>query len=182
MSSADGARRRLAHSTPSPPGSPQRTDQVRVGSMVRSASRDVLLGPSQRQTMNKRQDPSARSFGRSAALVAAVGVGVALAIVASTSTTLSELPSIVADVALLRRGPWTAQDNVAASVAIVLGLVPLLVLDEVICSLVALDSGARWYAIHSLGNLVVAGLSLPDFVYAARKPSHLISVEYVTTT
>ena len=171
--SSSGGRRRGAPG--SPPGSPKRGgefQQERIGNMVRSQSREVLLGPSQRSSLHKSLDPSARSFGRAAVLIAAVFVGVCLAIVACSETRFTDLPSVFSDVVWMRRTPWTAQDNVASAVAVMLGLVPLIFFDELICGIVRLDSGARWYAVHSLGNFIVAAISVPDFFFAARRCAH----------
>ena len=141
-------------------------------------SRDVILGPSQRATLRKNADPSQRSLAETAGRIGVMAIFVGMLIVLLSDTTVSELPKLVYDVATLQRLPCTAQDNAGAAVAFVLFLIPLFITDATVCERVCTDAGARWFLLHALGNLVVAALSLPDFLNVARKPSHALSVSY----
>ena len=79
----------------------------------------------------------------------------------------------------LRAVPWTAQDNVAAVVAGLVGLLPLVVVDYTICASLCKDAGGRWFLLHALGNLVVAVMSLPDIYFWFMNPPGAMSVAWL---
>lgn len=103
------------------------------------------------RSRGKTGDPAQRPLSR---LLAAIGcIALAIAVVLCLSgEPLSSLPGLVSDVALLRRAPWSAQDNSAAAVAFVLSLLPLVLVDYTVCANLGLDAGARWFLLHALGK------------------------------
>ena len=149
-----------------------------AGVAERPHKRDISLGPTARMQVRATQDPAARSARFTLGLIGLVVAMTCVFVVLLSDTTASQLPRVIFEVATLERVPWTAQDNVAAALAIALGMLPLLVLDVTVCSWLRLDAGARWFLLHALGNLVVAALSLPDFYYASKNPQAIISVDY----
>lgn len=54
-------------------------------------------------------------------------------------------------------------------------LVVLTSVDHLFCMRVCTDSGARWFLLHALGNIVVAAMCVPDIYYAFRNPPYAIS-------
>jgi len=111
-------------------------------------------------------------------LIAALFAATCLAVVAFGGVAFSDLPSLVMDVATFRRVPATAMDNVAAAMAIVLSMPPLVLIDYTVCAATCPNAGARWFLLHALGNFVVAALCVPDFIFLARNPPAAMSVAY----
>jgi hypothetical protein len=56
------------------------------------------------------------------------------------------------DVATFRRVPAAAQDNAAAMASIAIFLLPLVVIDQTVCTRMYADDGARWFLLHALGE------------------------------
>lgn len=148
--------------------------------------KDSMLGPNQR--MSGQAAAKARAVSSSPPPKSLAGLFLSvLAVVVAVSGVLAwsgELDgaagfsALVSDVATLRRTPWSAQDNIAAAVAFVLSLFVLVAIDLLVCARVCRDTGARWFLLHALGNLIVAVAAIPDFLNAARDPVMSISVAY----
>ena len=178
---------------------PAKADDKDAGlgtSMKRSASQQLLdglqnatLGPNQRMTGQAEfkspraatRDPQQRPLATLLGLIAALSVVASVIITSATDTKASELPNLLVDVATGQRGPWSAQDNVAAVAAGLLSLLGLVVVDFTICASVCADATGRWFLLHALGNLVVAGLSVPDILYWWANPAGAMSVAYCKT-
>ena len=156
------------------------------------------MGPTQRQSLADHPDNSSqaypakrqkaalaeaehRSLARTVLLCAALFAAACLGVLAVTDTSLAQLPRLLLDVATFQRTPATAMDNAAAVVAIVLSLPPLVLLDYSVCAACCPNPGARWFLLHAIGNLLVAVLCVPDFVYTARNPPAAMSVAYCET-
>jgi len=100
------------------------------------------------------------------------------AVVYTTDTTAAVLPRLAFDVLTLRRGPWSAMDNPAAAFAILWTMLPLIAVDYTLCASLCSDSGGRWFLLHSIGNLVVAAVCVPDIINVFGNPPAALSVEY----
>jgi hypothetical protein len=147
---------------------------------------DAALGPNQRMTgqaagvgnPKQSRDPQQRPLLNLLGLISGLSVVASVLIVALTDTPADALPALAADVLTFRRVPANAQDNVAAVVAFLASLVPLVFVDYTVCAAVCSDAGGRWFLLHALGNLVVAGLALPDFYFWAKEPPLALSSAY----
>lgn len=152
--------------------------------------KDASLGPNQRMSgqadgvgakPRESRDPQQRPLLGLLSNIAVLSVIVSVLIVRFTQTTAEELPQLLMDVVTFRRVPTTAQDNVAAIVAGLVGLLPLVLVDYTICAALCKDAGGRWFLLHALGNLVVAVMSLPDIIFWFKDTSAAMSVAYCKT-
>ena len=159
-----------------------------VSQQMLDGLRDATLGPNQRmhqpsvpgRPAKRAEDPEQRPLSFLLSLIAALSVCASVLLVWTTSTEASELPTLLFDVALGRRGPWSAQDNVAGVAALLLSLIYLVVVDFTVCAAVCTDAAGRWFLLHAIGNLVVAALSLPDLFNWWANPGGALSIGYCT--
>lgn len=152
-----------------------------VDDRERKHKRDNVLGPSQRSQLRQSQDPQMRSAQSTIMRIGALFLAVAVIVVLVGGVLVTDVPRLLFDVATFKRTPITAQDNAAALMAMVLSLPALFALDCVVCARVCPDAGARWFLLHSVGNLVVAAMCVPDFVHTAAWPHAGLSVAYCKT-
>ena len=148
----------------------------------------VSMGPTQQDSIEpvgpaadkaRKSDPTHRPLWLVAIIFGAFSV-VSLGIVMiRTGNTAEEMWQMVVDVALLRRVVYAGLDPYAGVVTVLLAHVPIIVLDFTLCrGLFPRDPGACWYLLHSLGNFVITGLSIPDFIYVFRTPPAALCVAY----
>ena len=141
---------------------------------------NLAVGPTQHMSLGSKtaKAPPERPLAVVWLLVAVIAASVCASIVVVYDTAAGELPTLALDVITLKRAPATAQDNAAAALSMVLFLAVLTLVDHVVCMRVCTDSGARWFLLHALGNLVVAAMCLPDIFYAFRNPPYAVSKAY----
>ena len=104
--------------------------------------RDVALGPNQRAQMGGDRSLGARPDAKAATKRSFVGtlalVGLAFALVVGILVVFwqvppAEVPQLFLDVCTFKRVPMAAQDNAAAMASIVVFLVPLVLVDQLVC-------------------------------------------------
>lgn len=138
--------------------------------------RDALLGPTQRSAVaSGASDPEGRSLTRLLLMILALAGATCVCVAWLTD---ESLPQLVIDVVTLRRGPWSAQDNAAAAIATMFSLLPLVAVDFTLCAWLCRDAGSRWFLLHSLGNLFLAALCVPDLLATIANAPAALSVEY----
>ena len=157
---------------------PATTKEGVTSPLPRRPSKVSLLGPTQKGLVEKQRDPEQRPLGKLLLLIFALSIPVFAIVAMTTSTTFSMLPKLLWDVATLQRGPWCATDNAAGAAATVLALFPLIAIDYTLCKWLCPDAGSRWYLLHSIGNLFLAVLCLPDFANTFNNPPAALSLEY----
>ena len=138
-----------------------------------------MTGPTQRQRLRDKRDPEARSFIQVSGLIIACTIFICSCIVLSGECTVQDLPELFFDVATLKRQPITAQDNVAAAVALCICLPILQIVDLLVCQpLMGHSAGARWFLLHALGNTAVSVFAFPDFIHLFNDAPNALSVDY----
>eukprot|EP00939_MAST-03C_sp_MAST-3C-sp1_P003145 g3145.t1 len=140
----------------------------------------TMMGPSQLKSLENRPDAIGRRFFASLTFLIGMIVLGTLVLVCfpGFQVEIQDIPGIVYDVATLRRFPITSQDNAANIVATVLCLFPIYVFDWSVCRTLCPNSGARWYLIHAMGNVVICLMSVQDFYWISKNPPASLSVAY----
>ena len=156
-------------------------DEHAISLAAEKKKRDVFLGPSQRALIRKQEDPPVRTVGLVLGLMATVYFVVFTWVVSAFHTSVTELPRLALEVALFVRTPQTALDNAAAAMAFLIALPSLLLVDVTLCERFSSDAGARWYLLHAIGNMVVAGLCVPDLWFWSLNPPASMSASYCRT-
>ena len=160
-----------------PPSMTDLATEAMLG-VTQRATLDDHDAPSPTKTVAKKQPAKARPLPSLLVLILAFTAVVVMLVKLLGGE--ASVAALVTDVASFRRAPWSAQDNAAAAVAVALSLLPLLVLDALVCARLS-DPSARWFLLHALGNLVVAVLAAPDFAYLFRNPPAGLSVAHCRT-
>eukprot|EP00501_MAST-03F_sp_TOSAG23-6_P002272 GSMAST32.ASY1.ANO1.2372.1 assembled CDS len=88
----------------------------------------------------------------------------------------SSIPNMFYDIGTFYRLPISSQDVAGVAVAVAFSMLPLFLMDLCICKpIFRNNSSGRWFLLHALGNMIAAGLSLPDFYWVFEEPGQALS-------
>ena len=155
--------------------------------------RSMILGPTQRQAL-RGTDPEQRALGKLVGLTAVWWAVTAFLVTqpaifgarpeGALEPTAAAVGGAFLAVARFERHPFSAQDFQASLIAIALCLPALVILDFLLLQrfvpLFKNNSGARWFVVHSIGNIFTVLFCIMDFGHAFASPLHVLSEAHCT--